>query len=105
MCCFRCWYKKFRTEDSIKLINYIFNNFQNLQISKELINNEFEDCTKINMDQFTVNKGISKQLESKIKWFRIYFPPIRKDLLRIIWLVSIDCRNKFWSPIYSNLGN
>ena len=93
--------KKFRTEDSIKLINYIFNNFQNVNL-KELINNEFEDWQKRNMNQFTVNKGISKQLEVKLNDLEYTFLPIRKDLKNNL-VVSIDCETNFEAPIYSNL--
>lgn len=93
--------KKFRTEDSIKLINYIFNNFQNVNF-QELIDNEFEKWKKINIDQFTIKKGISQKLELKLNELENTFLPIRKDLKDNL-LVSIDCEKNFEAPVNSNL--
>lgn len=93
--------KKFRTEDSIRLINYIFNNFQNVNF-KELIDNEFENWKKRNVNQITVNKGISQKLELKLNDLEYTSLPIRKDLKDNL-LVSIDCTTNFEAPVNSNL--
>ena len=93
--------KKFRTEDSIKLINYIFNNFQSVNL-EELIINEFENWKKINMDQFIINKGISQELELKLNNLEYTFLPIRKDIKNNL-LVSIDCEKSFEAPVDNNL--
>ncbi len=93
--------KKFRTEDSIKLINYIFNNFQNVNF-QELIDNEFENWKKRNVNQITVNKGISQELELKLNDLEYTSLPIRKDLKDNL-LVSIDCETNFEAPVNSNL--
>lgn len=93
--------KRFRTEDSIKLINYIFNNFQSVNL-EELIINEFEDWKKLNINQFIINKGISKELELTLNDLEYTCLPIRKDLHDNM-LVSIDCETNFEAPINSNL--
>ena len=53
---------KQRTSDTIKLIQYAYNNFEIVNI-KEIINNKFEQWREINEGRIYVNKGIKKQLE------------------------------------------
>ena len=53
---------KQRTSDTIKLIQYAYNNFEIINI-KEIINNKFEQWREINEGRIYVNKGIKNQLE------------------------------------------
>lgn len=53
---------KQRISDTIKLIQYAYNNFEIVNI-KEIINNKFEQWREINEGRIYVNKGIKKQLE------------------------------------------
>ena len=53
---------KQRTADTIKLINYAYNNFEIVNI-KEIIENEFSKWQKINRGRIYVNKGIEKEVE------------------------------------------
>lgn len=53
---------KQRTSDTIKLIQYAYNNFEIVNI-KEIINNKFEQWREINEGRIYVNKGIKNQLE------------------------------------------
>ena len=55
--------KKFRTQDSIKLINYIFNNFTPINI-EEIINNNFESWKSKNLNKIIINKGIYNNIEN-----------------------------------------
>lgn len=93
--------KKFRTEDSIKLINYIFNNYKSINL-EELINSEFENWKKRNLNQFIINKGISQELKLTLNDLEYTCLPIRKDLKDNL-LVSIDCETNFNAPVNSNL--
>ena len=51
-----------RTADTIKLINYTYNNFEILNI-KEIIENKFYMWEEINCGRIYVNKGVEKELE------------------------------------------
>ena len=53
---------KQRTSNTIKLIQYAYNNFEIINI-KEIINSKFEQWRAINEGRVYVNKGIKNQLE------------------------------------------
>lgn len=98
--------KKLRTQDSIKLINYIFDNFEIINI-KELIENSFEQWKKENLNKIVINKGTSRITNLKIENIdKTVFIPIRKDLINSI-NINIDCPLYFEAPLipYSQIGN
>lgn len=97
--------KNYRTSDSIKIINYIFDNFKPINI-KEIINKKFEKWKNENLDKFIINKGISQNICLKIENIDKPIIPIRKDLIDSI-NISIDCPNFFESPLLEKtvLGN
>lgn len=93
--------KNFRTTDSIKLINYAFENFKIVNI-KELIDIEFEKWKNTNKT-FIINKGKTQnlqiQLENKETTYNI---PIKKDLIESL-SISINCQTNFEAPVYDNI--
>lgn len=89
--------KKFRTQDSIKLINYIFDNFKPTNI-KDLINNEFKKWKNENLNSFIINKGISQNIILEIENIDKPIIPIRKDLIDSI-TISINCPLYFEAPL------
>ena len=97
--------KKFRTQDSVKLINYIFDNFKPVDIGK-LVTDNFECWKKDNSNRITVNKGISKDLGLTINGISYGVIPIRKDLIDLI-NIEINCPLYFEAPlgINSKLGS
>lgn len=97
--------KKFRTQDSIKLINYVFNNFKPVNI-QELINIEFEKWKNENIESFIINKGITQNIDLEIENLSNPIIPIRKDFIDLID-ISISCPQYFEAPIYDNteIGN
>lgn len=93
--------KNFRTSDSIKLINYVFDNFKIVNL-KDLINNEFEKW-KSDSNTFTINKGTSQNLEIKLEINESYSKfPIRNDLIDSL-VFSINCQTHFEAPVYDNV--
>ena len=48
--------KKDRTNDSVKIINYIFNNYQRINL-EEIVNNEFNNWYEINYRRVNVNRA------------------------------------------------
>lgn len=97
--------KKFRTQDSIKLINYIFNNFKPVNI-KELIEDKFNKWKKSNLDKIIINKSVTKNIDLKIENIDKPIIPIRKDLIDSI-NININLPLNFEAPIAANtqLGN
>lgn len=97
--------KKFRTQDSIKLINYTFNNFEPINI-EELIYNKFEQWKNENLNNFKINKGITQNISLNIEKIDKPIIPVRKDLVDSI-NISINCQNHFEAPLLSKtpIGN
>ena len=97
--------KKFRTTDSIKLINYIFNNFEVVDL-QSLVNEKFEEWKDSNLDNFIINKGISQDININIESLKFSQIPVRKDLSEHL-NVSINCQSFFEAPVRKNtiIGN
>ena len=97
--------KKFRTQDSVKLINYIFDNFKSVDI-KGIIEENFNTWKKENLGKILINKGITQKIDLKIDDIDNATMPIRKDLVNYI-NVNIDFPFYIETPIDSNteLGN
>lgn len=99
--------KKFRTQDSVKLINYIFNNFKSINI-ENIINKSFDNWKNKNLDKIVLSKSTSKTIEFSIKpnidcpiSTENCYIPVRKDLINNI-SVNIDCPLYFETPIHTN---
>lgn len=93
--------KNFRTSDSIKLINYVFDNFKVVNL-KDLINKEFEKW-KSNNTTFTITKGKSQNLDIKLENNEAYYKfPIKNDLINSL-VFSIECQTDFEAPVYDNI--
>ena len=97
--------KKFRTKDSIKLINYIFDNFESINI-KDLIKNEFEKWKNENLNKIVINKGVTQNINLEIENIDKAIIPVRKDWVNSI-NISVNLPLYFEAPIVSNsqLGN
>lgn len=72
--------KKLRTSDSIKLLNYVFDNFQIYNI-KEFINANFNDWKAEHVKSFSINKSLNKEISLSIENPQYSCLPIRKDLI------------------------
>ena len=97
--------KKFRTQDSVKLINYIFDNFKPVNIEK-IINDNFEKWKNNYLNKIIINKSYSKNFDLRIDNIPNNIIPIRKDYIDLI-NVDINCPLYFEAPIYekSKLGS
>ena len=69
---------KQRTSDTIKLIQYAYNNFEIINI-KEIINNKFEQWREINEGRIYVNKGIKNQLELYLEEMKFETMAVEKE--------------------------
>ena len=96
-----CDTKNFRTQDSIKLINYTFENFEYLDI-KNLIDRKFENYKNNNTNPFEINKGVSNDLEIRCFSTEPSIIPIKKDEKNSI-KVDFELRKSLEAPINTNL--
>ena len=71
--------KKFRTTDSIKLIEYSFNHFTYVNI-EDIISNYFKTWKEANIHSFIINKGTTNYLDLKYEDIKYSTIPIRNDL-------------------------
>ena len=95
-----CDTKKFRTQDSIKLIAYTFKNFEYINIS-EKINEQFEKWKLENIDNFNIYKGTTNNLELKLSDLQNPIIPIKKDEISLID-ITISSKNHLIAPLDEN---
>ena len=69
--------KKIRTADSAHLIEYIYNNFELINI-EEIVNEKFKEWSLINKNKITVNKAISTNLNLYTTKMKNSVIPVRK---------------------------
>lgn len=58
--------KKFRTQDSIKLINYAMNNYKEVDVENK-IKEEFEKWREENGNKIYINKGVKNNIDFKLE--------------------------------------
>lgn len=89
--------KKFRTQDSIKLIEYTFENYQYIDV-KLLIESKFQEWKQENLGKISINKSISSNIDvhySPIPYNS--FPIFKEDIPSL--KVNIDCKYELNAPI------
>lgn len=69
--------KKIRTTDSVKLIEYTFNNFENININN-LIKEQFDNWVNINIKRINIEKGIKNNIKMKLDEYSLNSYPIKK---------------------------
>ena len=58
--------KKYRTSDSIQLIEYVNKNYKMINI-KQKVEEKFEDWKRINKDRIIINKGVCDKIELQLE--------------------------------------
>lgn len=91
--------KKDRTQDSIKLIEYAFNNFEMVNI-KDKILNEFENWKLCNSSSFVVKKGLSNNIDIFLADLPFDFFPVNSNHINDI-SIYIYCKKNFEAPLQS----
>ena len=89
--------KKDRTKDSIELIEYTFNNFELINI-KEKIEEEFHNWKTCNISSFTINKGISNNLDIYLDNIPYNFLPINSNPIDS-YSIYIYCDKNLSAPL------
>lgn len=97
--------KNFRTKDSIKLIEYTFKNFDDVNI-KAIMENEFLIWKDKNIDGFIIEKGVSNNICIRMGEMEYDNIPLLKDNIPKI-NIEIECKKFFIAPVPSNnvIGN
>ena len=89
--------KKDRTNDSVKLINYIFNNYEKINI-EEMVNEDFQNWLNINKSRIHINKAKNNEVsieKSKQKNKNIIFK--KSDLTDIN--IQINAIFEYEAPV------
>ena len=100
-----CDTKNFRTKDSIKLIEYTFQNYEYLNIS-DLIDENLNNWKEENFNNFNIKKGVSNNIEIYYQKPNFSVIPIKKvDRNNIEVIINID--TNLTAPVYENseIGN
>ena len=95
-----CDTKKFRTQDSIKLIEYAYKNFEYVNIS-EKINKEFKKWKTENIENFCITKGITSNIDLEYSDLSNPIIPIRKSEIESL-NVNISSNYSLNAPIKEN---
>ena len=97
--------KKFRTTDSIKLIEYTFKNYEYVNIAEQ-INKEFAKWKDENQNYFNIIKGCNSTLQIGYSSLESSLIPVKKDDIPSLE-VSIQINPNLTAPIYENdvIGN
>ena len=102
-----CDTKKDRTMDSIKLINYAFNNFTLVNVD-EIIRKDFNDWVNQNSRNINIEKGIYQDLNFSLDESQIQFKNIavNNDFVDSV-NTNIEFSNSFDAPLLENsvVGN
>lgn len=97
--------KKFRTTDSIKLIEYTFKTYEYVNIAEQ-INKEFAKWKDENQNYFNIIKGYNSSLQIGYSSLASPLIPVKKDDIPSL-KVSIQINQNLTAPIYENdiIGN
>ena len=95
-----CDTKNFRSSDSTKLINYAFENFEYVNI-KDLVNSEFNIWKESNSNYFSIEKGVTSNLEIDISEISSPIIPIKKDDISSL-KVEFSISKELSAPLYKN---
>lgn len=94
--------KKIRTRDSIKLIEYIYSNYELVNL-EELINEKFDEWRRINQKRIYIYKGKKENIEIGIEDYQYKVYPIKKDNIKDINIEIKNVQKFFEAPINSGV--
>ena len=90
--------RKIRTQDSIKLIEYAYKEYELVDV-ESLIKTEYENWCNINERRITVYKGVIKRPEIYIEEGKYTLYPLKKDE---ILEIESEAKLKFEAPLPAN---
>lgn len=93
--------KKFRTVDSVKLIEYAYSNYKNMEIT-DLINEKYSNWKETYEKKVIVNKGIQKNIETKLEDIEKKYITIKNGEEGDIY-VQIDSIDSLEAPVQERI--
>ena len=97
-----CDTKKDRTHDTVKLLNYIFQNYSVVNV-KDIIEKDFKDWLDEHQNSFVINKGLSQKIELKLDENDYKFSSISVNKSKIDKISSnISFTSQFEAPLQNN---
>lgn len=94
--------KKFRTKDSINLIEYVYSNYEIVNL-EELIKKEYEEWRRISEKRIYIYKGKNNSVGTKLEEYKYKFYPIKKDIIKDINISIQNEETYFEAPINKGL--
>lgn len=93
--------KKFRTQDSIKLIEYTYKSYQMVNF-KKLVSDEFNKWKTYNLSRININKAsLSESIKLELNNFNLDYYPVNKEQINNI-SITITCDYNLEAPVPSN---
>lgn len=92
--------KKFRTQDSIKLIEYAFSNFEMVDLNS-IVRENFSKWQSEASAHFSVRKGISNNIETELETIPYSKYPVNKSNIKDIE-IEINSAYSFEAPLLEN---
>lgn len=89
--------KKFRTKDSINLIEYTFKNYEPFNI-QNFIDEQFEIWKKDNLNNFSIIKGKNNNINIKLEPLKNPIVPIKKDNINNL-TYTVACKKILNAPL------
>ena len=93
--------KRFRTKDSISLIEYTYSNYELVNL-EEIINKKFNEWRKNNENRINVYKGKNDNVKIKLENYNHKIYPIKKDNIKDINVEIKDIQMNFEAPVNTN---
>ena len=94
--------KKFRTKDSISLIEYVYSNYEIVNL-EELINKEYEEWKRISEKRIYIYKGKSDNIKTKLEEYKYKLYPVKKENIKDINIKIENINTYFEAPVNKGL--
>lgn len=93
--------KRIRTGDSIKLIEYVYSNYELVNL-KELVDEEYQNWARINEKRIYVYKGKKNNVKTKLEDYKYKIYPVKKDEIKNINVEVKNTQMNFEAPTSMN---
>lgn len=94
--------KKNRTKDSISLIEYVYLNYELVNL-EELINKEYQEWKKINEKRIYIYKGKKNNIQIDLEDLKYKVYPVEKENIKDINIQIENVQTYFEAPIRKNI--
>ena len=91
--------KKIRTKDSIRLIEYIYSNYEIVDLEK-IINEEYNKWLKLNKNKFIINKGKKNVLKNQFETYLYVLEQIITEGIEAGEFYDIDAKHAASNLMY-----